>query len=198
MFCQKELDRKLRLLVDVRKNSNLITQEYTNNNQPVSTLSDATQHLPGKSFFREIDCCQAYHSLQIAEQLSLKRLGFNCACRTFVYKRLAQRISKAVSAISSFVRERLGPIVRADQCAQKVQEFGIAANFATDPTVDIGAVLECICDVRLELTVENCHHFTRRSLTTSSQFQNVFLTIGELEIPQIANGFTVGPGILKK
>ena len=48
---QRKPNGKLRLLVDLRKINTLIADDYTNNNHPVSTLSDAAQHLAGKSLF---------------------------------------------------------------------------------------------------------------------------------------------------
>ena len=48
IFAQRRPNGKLRLLVNLRKNDTLITDEHTSNNHPVSTLSDAEQHLAGK------------------------------------------------------------------------------------------------------------------------------------------------------
>ena len=48
IFAQRKPNGKLRLLVDLRKINSLIADDYTNNNHPVSTLSDAAQHLAGK------------------------------------------------------------------------------------------------------------------------------------------------------
>ena len=41
IFAQRKPNGKLRLLVDLRKINSLIADDYTNNNHPVSTLSDA-------------------------------------------------------------------------------------------------------------------------------------------------------------
>ena len=49
IFAQRKPNGRLRLLVDLRKINNLITEDYTNNNHPVSTLSDAAQHMAGKN-----------------------------------------------------------------------------------------------------------------------------------------------------
>ena len=105
IFAQRKPNGKLRLLVDLRKINSLIADDYTNNNHPVSTLSDATQHLAGKSLFCKLDCSQAYHCLQMADQRSVEMLAFNFGSRTFAYKRLAQGLSRSVSAFSSFMRE---------------------------------------------------------------------------------------------
>ena len=68
IFAQRKPNGKLRLLVDLRKINSLIADDYTNNHHPVSTLSDAAQHLAGKSLFCKLDCSQAYHCLQMADQ----------------------------------------------------------------------------------------------------------------------------------
>ena len=83
IFAQRKPNGKLRLLVDLRKINSLIADDYTNNNHPVSTLSDAAQHLAGKSLFCKLDCSQAYHCLQMADQRSVEMLAFNFASRTF-------------------------------------------------------------------------------------------------------------------
>ena len=60
-FAQRKPNGKLRLLVDLRKINTPIADDYTNNNHPVSTLSDAAQHLAGKSLFCKLNCSRAYH-----------------------------------------------------------------------------------------------------------------------------------------
>ena len=162
IFAQRKPNGKLRLLVDLRKINSLITDDYTNNNHPVSTLSDAAQHLAGKSLFCKLDCSQAYHCLQMADQRSVEKLAFKFASKTFAYKRLAQGLRRSVSAFSSFMREYLDPVVKADQCAQYVDEIGIAANNATDLTRNIRAVFKCIRQAGLKLTIEKCHFGVRQ------------------------------------
>ena len=173
IFAQRKPNGKLRLLVDLRKINTLIADDYTNNNHPVSTLSDAAQHLAGKSLFCKLDCSQAYHCLQMADQRSVEMLAFNFASRTFAYKRLAQGLSRSVSAFSSFMREYLDPVVKADQCAQYVDDIGIAANNATDHTRNIRAVFQCIRNAGVKLTVVKCHFGVRqvefRGRTISSE-----------------------------
>ena len=130
IFAQRKPNGKLRLLVYLKKINTLIADDYTNYNHPVSTLLDAAQHLAGKSLFCKLDCCRAYHCLQMADQRSVEMLAFNFASRTFAYKRLAQGLSRSLSAFSSFMREYLDPVVKADQCAQYMDDIGIAANNA--------------------------------------------------------------------
>ena len=162
IFAQRKPNGKLRLLVDLRQINTLIADDYTNNNHPVSTLSDAAQHLAGKSLFCKLDCSQAYHCLQMADQRSVEMLAFNFASRTFACRRLAQGLSRSVSAFSSFMREYLDPVVKADQCAQYVDDIGIAANNATDLTRNIRAVFKCIRNAGLKLTIEKCHFGVRQ------------------------------------
>ena len=162
IFAQRKPNGNLRLLVDLRKINSLIADDYTNNNHPVSTLSDAAQHLAGKSLFCKVDYSQAYHCLQMADQRSVEMLAFNLASKSFAYKRLAQGLSRSVSAFSSFMREYLHPVVKADQCAQYVDDIGIAANNATDITRKIRPVFKCIRHSGLKLTIEKCHFGVRQ------------------------------------
>ena len=157
IFAQGKPNGNLRLLVDLRKINSLIADDYTNNNHPVDTLSDAAQHLAGKSLFCKLDCSQAYHRLQMADQRSVEMLPLKFSSGTFAYKRLAQGLSRFVFASSSFMREYLDPVVKADQCAQYVNDIGIAANNATDLTRNIRAIFKCIRQAGLKLTTEKCH-----------------------------------------
>ena len=162
IFAQRKPNGKLRLLVDLRKINSLIADDYTNNHHPVRTLSDAAQHLAGKSLFCKLDCSQAYHCLRMADQHSAEKLAFNFASRTVAYESLAQGLSRSVSAFSSFMREYLDPVVKADQCAQYVDDIGIAANNATDLTRNIRAVFKRIRQPWLKLAIEKCHFGVRQ------------------------------------
>ena len=85
IFAQRKPNGKLRLLVDLRKINTLIADDYINTNHPVSTLllTDAAQHMAGKNLFCKLDCSQAYHCLQMADQQSIELLAFNFASRLF-------------------------------------------------------------------------------------------------------------------
>ena len=124
IFAQRKPNGCLRLLVDLRKINNLITEDYANDNHPVSTLSDAAQHIAGKKLLCKLDCSQAYHCLQMADYQSIQMLAFNFASRTFAYRRLAQGLSRSLSAFSSFMREHPDKAIKADQCAQYVDDIG--------------------------------------------------------------------------
>ena len=60
------------------------------------------------------------------------------------------------------MREYLDPVVKADQWAQHVDDIGIAANNATDFIRNFRAVFQCIRNVRLKLTIEECHFGVRQ------------------------------------
>ena len=80
----------------------------------------------------------------MADRRSAEILAFNFASRTFAYKRLAQGLSRLLSSLSCFMREYLDPVVKADQCAQCVDDIGTATNKATYLTRNIRAVLKYI------------------------------------------------------
>ena len=88
ILAQRKPNGKLRLLVDLTKINTLIADNYTNNNHPVSTLSDAAQHLAGKSLICKLDCSQAYHRLQMTDQRPVEMLAFVFFCGTLPTKGL--------------------------------------------------------------------------------------------------------------
>ena len=152
IFAQKKPNGKLRLLVDLRKINNLISDDYINNSHPVSTLVDAAQHLAGKKMFCKLDCSQAYHCLSMADQRSIEKLAFNFASRTFACRRLAQGLSGALS-----MREYLDKVKKVDQCAQYVDDIGIAANDADHLITNLRATFKCIQEAGLKMTIHKCH-----------------------------------------
>ena len=157
IFAQRKPNGKLRILVDLRKINTLIADDYINNNHPVSTLTDAAQHMAGKNLICKLDCSQAYHCLQMADQQSIELLAFNFASRKFAYRRLAQGLSRSLSAFSSFIREYLDPVIKADQCAQYVDDIGIAANTPEQMIKNLRAIFQCLRKAGLKLSIAKCH-----------------------------------------
>ena len=84
-------------------------------------------------------------------------LAFNFASRTFAYRRLAQVLSRALSAFSRFVREYFDKVIKADQCAQHVDDIGIAANDAEQLIKNVRATVQCIRHAGLKLTIHKCY-----------------------------------------
>ena len=130
ILAQKKPNGKLRLLVDLQKINNMISHDYINNNQPVSTLTNVAQHMAGKKTLLPIRLFAGLPLFKMADQRSIEMLAFNFASRTFGYRRLAHGLSRALSAFSSFIRKNLVKVIRADQCAQYVDDIGIVANDA--------------------------------------------------------------------
>ena len=60
------------------------------------------------------------------------------------------------------MRQYLDPVVKADQCAQHVDDIGIVTTNATDLTRNIGAVFKCIRKAGLKLTYKKCHSAVRQ------------------------------------
>ena len=78
----------------------------------------------------------------MADCQSIQRLAFNFASTTFAYRRLARGLSRSLSAFSSFMREYLDRAIKSDQCAQYVDDFGIAANDTKQLCTNIKIVFE--------------------------------------------------------
>ena len=68
----------------------------------------------------------------------------------------AQGLSRSLSAFSSFMREYLDKAIKADQCAQYVDDIGMAANDSTELCFNIKTVFECIRRAGLKLTIAKC------------------------------------------
>ena len=94
----------------------------------------------------------------MGDQKSIEMLAFNFASRTFGYRRLAQGLSRALSAFSSFMREYLDRVIKADQCAQYVDDIGVAeaATDANQLIVNLRATFQCIREAGLKLSMYKC------------------------------------------
>ena len=104
IFAQRKPNGKLRILVDLRRINHLLKNDYNQHNQPVTTMADAAQHMAGKRYFCKLDCKQAYHCLEMADEQSVQLLAFNFGSRTFAFLRLAQGLNRSLSAFNSTVR----------------------------------------------------------------------------------------------
>ena len=91
------------------------------------------------------------------DQQSIQLLASNIASRTFAYRRLAQGLSRSLSAFSSFIREYLDPVIKADQCAQYVDDIGIAANTPEQLFKNLGAVFQCLRKAGFNFSIAKCH-----------------------------------------
>ena len=69
---------------------------------------------------------------------------------------IAQGLSRALSAFSSFMRDYLDKVIKADQCAKYVDDIGIAANSVTQLIRNIRAVFECIRQAGYKISIDKC------------------------------------------
>ena len=151
IFAQTKRNGKLRII------NNLISDDYIENNHPVNTLTDAAQHMARKNLFCNLDCSQVYHCLKMADPKTVEMLAFNFASRTLAYRRLAQNLSRSLSAFSSFLREYLDSVIKADQCARYVDDNCPAANSPEQLITNLRVVFKCILKVVLKLLMAKCH-----------------------------------------
>ena len=84
-------------------------------------------------------------------------LTFNFSSCTLAYNSLAQGLGRALSAFSSFMREYLGKVIKAGQCAQYVDNIDIAANDADHFIGNLRATFNCIQEADLKLTMHKRH-----------------------------------------
>ena len=155
IMTQRKANGKLRLLVDLRKKNTIISDNYINSHHLVSTLTDTAQHMAGKNLFCKLDCSQAYHCLQMADQQSIELLAFNFASGTFAHRKLAQGLSRSLSTFSSLIREYLEPVIKTRQCAQYVENIGIAANTPQHLIKTLRAVIPCLKKMNLNSACPN-------------------------------------------
>ena len=141
----------------------------------------------------KLDCSQAYHCLQMADQQSIELLAFNFASRTFAYRRLAQRLSRSLSAFSSFIRKYLDPVIKANQCAQYINDIGITANTPEQLIKNPRAVFQSLRKAGLKLSMSKCHFwvqqvdFLGRTITTKEvapQKQKIAKILEKFKIPR--------------
>ena len=86
----------------------------------------------------------------MADQRSIEILAFNFASRTIPYRRLDQGLSRALFAFSSCMREYLDKTIKADQCAQYVDD-------ADHLIANLRATFKCIQEADPKLTMHKCH-----------------------------------------
>ena len=89
----------------------------------------------------------------MADEQSVQLLPFYFGSRTFAYLRLAQGLNRSLSAFNSTVREYLDPLVKADKCAQYVDDIGIAAHTVDELTSNIEAVFQQTKQAGLKLSM---------------------------------------------
>ena len=77
IFAHRKPSGQLRILIDLRRVNHLSRHDYLNSNLPISNMTDATNHFAGKQLFCKLDCSQAYHCVQMVDDLWVQLLAFN-------------------------------------------------------------------------------------------------------------------------
>ena len=132
IFAQRNSKGKLRILVDLRRTNHLIKHDYGEHNHSVTAISQAAQHMAGKTYFCKLDCSKAYHCIEKADEHSVQLLYFNFGSRTFANQCLAQCLHRSLSVFTSVTREYLYSVVKMDWCVQYVDDIGVAAHTASE------------------------------------------------------------------
>ena len=156
IFAQREQSGKLRILIDLRRVNHLLRNDFSNNNFPISNMTDAMHHFAGKTLFTKLDCSQAYHCLQMADPLSVQLLSFNFASRTYAYQRLAQGLNKSVTGFSSFVRSYLDFCLGANLCTQFMDDIGCGVENSEQMIPTLRQIFDCLRKSGLRLTTHKC------------------------------------------
>ena len=156
IFAQRKPSGKLRLLVDLRRINHLIRDDYDRNNFPISTIQDAGAHLAGKTYFSSLDCAQAYFALQMADERSIQLLAFNFGSRTYAFKRMAQGLSRSVSAFSSYMRRYLDENIAADECTQYVDDIATGSYTVEKHIHNLEGIFKSIKRAGLRLSMSKC------------------------------------------
>ena len=162
VFAQRKSSGKLRILIDLRRINHLLRNDYINTNFPISNMSDASNHFAGKTLFTKLDCSQAYHCVQMADDLSVQLLAFNFASRTCAYKCLAQGLSKYVTGFSAFIRHYLDPRLAANICTQYMDDIGSDIEKFEDLIPSLTKIFECVRKPGLKLSPNKCEFVTQK------------------------------------
>ena len=107
----------------------MLENDYVNKGIPISNMSHAKIYFAQKKLFTKLDFFQAYHCVQMADDISEQLLAFNLASRTYAYECLAHGL-KTVTGLSSLIRHYLDPFLASRNCTQFMDDIGNAeTNF---------------------------------------------------------------------
>ena len=162
LFAHRKPSGKLRMLIDLRRINHSLKNDYLNANFPISNMTDASNHFAGKKLFTKLDCSQAYHCVQMADDISVQLLAFNFSSRTYAYKCLAQGLNKSVTGFSSFIRHYLDPCLAGDMCTQFMDDIGSAVHTFDELIPNLSKIFECIRKSGLKLSPSKCEIGTQK------------------------------------
>ena len=124
-------------------------------------MTDATNHVAGKNLFCKLDCSQAYHCVQMADEFSVQLLAFNFASRTFASNCLAQGLNKSVTGFSSFVKHYLDPCLTANLCTQFMDDIAAGVNNFDEMVPALRKNFDCLRESGLKLSPHKCEFRTK-------------------------------------
>ena len=156
IFAQRKPNGKMRILVDLRRINHILRHDYDDNNFPIPSMDEANHHMANKFFFSKLDCSQAYHVVQMADERSVQLLAFNFESRTFAYQRLAQGLNRSATAFSSFMRKYLEKDIAADRCAAFMDDVCTATRTFSEHVDALDHVFASLQRSGLRLTVKKC------------------------------------------
>ena len=133
-------------------------------------MTDATNYFAGKNLFCKLDCSQAYHCVQLADDLSVQLLAFNFASRTFAYNCLAQGFNKSVTGFSSFVKHYLDPCLAANICTQFMDDVAAGVNNFDEMIPALRKIFDCLRESGLKLSAHKCEFGTTKIDYSGSTF----------------------------
>ena len=101
-----------------------------------------------------------------------------------------------------FLQRNLDKVIKADQCAQYVDDIGIVANDVDQLMTNLRATFKCIQDAGLKLTMHKCHFGAKEiDLASNTRRQTPETERAKLsgkdQIPEVEKGFTTIFGIPK-
>ena len=115
-------------------------------------MTDATNHFAGKHLFYKLDCSQAYHCVQMADDLSVEFLAFNFASRTFAYNSLAQGLKRSVTGFSSIVKHYWDPCLAPNVCTQFMDNIAAGVNNFDEMIPAPRKIFDCLRELGLKLS----------------------------------------------
>ena len=162
IFAHRKPSGQLRLLIDLRRVDHLLGHDYLNSNFPISNMTDATKHFADKQPFCKLDCSQAYHCVQMADELSVHLLALNFGSRTFAYDCLAQGFNKSVTGFSSFIKHYLDKCLAANVCTQFIDDIAARVTCFDDFIPTLTKMFDCLRASGLKLSAHKCEFGTTK------------------------------------
>ena len=156
IFAQRKPSGRLRISIDLIRVNHLLRNDCSDNNFPISNLTDAVQHFAGKTLLITLDCSQAYHCVQLADPLSFQLLSFSFFSRTYAHTRLAQGLNKSVRGFSSVVRSCLDSCFAANICTQFMDDIGCGVETFEQMIPTLRQIFDCLRKSGLRLTPHIC------------------------------------------